>query len=125
MPEAKNAFALSSLRFSNGRTAIDFSVIGRDAALRRPSASASERTARRSVPTNCQASKAAARSAIVTISAANLRALHCGIFSLGETSSVRFIPSGVISNAQAITSAIGNPSATIATNTFITQAGAS
>ena len=40
--------------------------------------------------------------------AANFRPLHCGIASLGETFSVRFIPSGVISKAQAMTSAMGN-----------------
>src|SRR6266704_1957326 len=51
MPDAKKAFALSSLRFSNGSTAIDFSGVGRDAALRRPSSSVLDWTARRSVPT--------------------------------------------------------------------------
>jgi hypothetical protein len=45
--------------------------------------------------------------------------------SSGETFSVRFIPCGVISKAQAMTSAIGNPAATIVTKTFMTQAGAS
>src|SRR5436309_6690421 len=45
MPDAKKAFALSSLRFSNGSTAIDFSgVVG-------PSSSVLDWTARRSVPT--------------------------------------------------------------------------
>jgi len=47
------------------------------------------------------------------------------IDSLGPTSSARLIPSGVNSNAHARTSAIGKPSATTATTTFITQAGAS
>ena len=41
------------------------------------------------------------------------------------TSSVRLIPSGVSSNAHAITNAIGNPAATSAIKTFITHAGAS
>jgi hypothetical protein len=38
--------------------------------------------------------------------------------SLGETFSVRFIPSGVISKAQAMTSEMGNPAAITVTKTF-------
>jgi len=45
--------------------------------------------------------------------------------SLGEMLSVRFIPSGVISKAQAMTSAMGKPAAITVTKTFITQPGAS
>ena len=62
---------------------------------------------------------------MVTISAANFRVLHCGIFSSGKTSSVRFTPSGVISNAQARTSAMGKPSNTIAMTNLVTQFGMS
>ena len=47
--------------------------------------------------------RAAASRAMETIMAANFRTLHCGITSLGETFSVRFIPSGVISKAHAMT----------------------
>ena len=58
-------------------------------------------------------------------SAANLRLLHCGMNSSGETSAVRYIPCGVISNAHAMISASTNPAAITVTNTFITQPGAS
>jgi hypothetical protein len=40
-------------------------------------------------------------------------------------SSVRLIPSGVSSNAHAMMSAIGKPSAITATNTFVVHDGAS
>lgn len=59
------------------------------------------------------------------MSVTNFRLLHCGTNSVGETFSVRFIPSGVISKAQAITRAIGKPATMAVTNTFMTQAGAS
>ena len=47
------------------------------------------------------------------------------IDSVGPTSSVRLIPSGVSSKAQAKISAIGKLDAIAATKTFITHAGAS
>ena len=60
-----------------------------------------------------------------TMSAANLRLLHCGTNSSGETFSVRFIPCGVISKAQAMKIASAKPRPRKTTNAFITQAGAS
>ena len=61
------------------------------------------------------ASKVAATIAVPT-KKANFRLLHCGIGSSGDTFSVRFIPCGVISKAQATISAMGNPRATTITN---------
>ena len=58
-----------------------------------------------------------------TIMAANFRPLHCGITSLGETFSVRFIPSGVISKAHAMTSAIGKPSNVSTTTAVVMPSG--
>ncbi|HEY2800999.1 MAG TPA: hypothetical protein VGI85_10410 [Chthoniobacterales bacterium] len=54
---------------------------------------------------------------------ANLRRLHRGSFSLGEISSVRFIPSGVISNAQAMRRAIGKPSKVSTTTAVVKLSG--
>ncbi len=55
--------------------------------------------------------------------AANFRPLHCGIDSLGETSSVRFIPSGVISKAHPMTSATGKPSNVSTTTALVMASG--
>ena len=57
--------------------------------------------------------------------AANFRALHDGRGVSGETSFVRFRPSGVVSNAQEIITARTNPKPRKTTKAFITQFGAS
>ena len=67
----------------------------------------------------------AASSAIVIMRTANFRALQDGRISVGETFSVRFIPSGVASNAQETTTTMAKPRARNTTNAFITQVGAS
>src|SRR5437016_12492009 len=61
------------------------------------------------------------------MNAANFFLLQYGIdrTSSGETSTVRFIPSGVISNAQEIVTAKMKPSARKTVKAFITQVGAS
>jgi len=57
--------------------------------------------------------------------AANFRALHDGRDISGETSFVRFRPSGVASNAQEIITDMTKPKARRTTKAFITQFGAS
>ena len=59
------------------------------------------------------------------MNAVTFRPVRRVIDSPGATSSVRLIPSGVSSKAQASTSAMGKPRKTRVTNTFITHAGAS
>jgi len=59
------------------------------------------------------------------MNAVTFRPVRRVIDSVGPTSSVRLIPSGVSSKAQARISATGKPRKTIVTNTFITHAGAS
>ena len=68
-----------------------------------------------------------ASSAMRVMKAANFRGLHFGSFaaSSGETSSVRFNPSGVASNAHETKTARINPSVSRTTNAFMTQGGAS
>ena len=56
---------------------------------------------------------------------ANFRALHDGRDVSGETSFVRFRPSGVASNAQEIITDMTKPKASRTTKAFITQFGAS
>jgi hypothetical protein len=58
-----------------------------------------------------KASKPPAITARTTVILTNFRPVRGVIDSLGATSSARLIPSGVISNAQVRTTAIGNPMA--------------
>src|SRR6266480_5465544 len=118
MPCAKNAFSLSELKLSNGRTAIDF--VGRSSA---PVGGDEAGLLRLRSISNT--SRPVARIAIVTIRAANFRGLQDGSTSSGETFLVRFIPPGVASKAQEINTTMAKPKIRNTTNAFITQLGAS
>src|SRR4051794_19168617 len=74
-----------------------------------------------------KASRPAATTPTPTMKVANFRRLQVGnaAATSGGTSSVRFKPSGVASNAQEINTTSPNPSANRTTNAFITQDGAS
>jgi len=125
MPSEKYSFSLSSLRFVNASTAMLFSgMAGAGVVI---AGAGVEEAGFGDVPDferrNWNASKPAAARARLIISAANFRRLHCGITSSGETFSVRFNPSGVISKAQARTSAIGKPSNVSTTTALVITSG--
>jgi hypothetical protein len=73
------------------------------------------------------ASRPTASKAIRLMKVANFRALHVGSLAAtsGETSPVRFNPSGVASNAQETNTARIKPSASKTVKAFITHEGAS
>src|SRR6266446_1447200 len=96
MQSLKYSSFLSALMLRNGRTAIDLAL----------AVSVIVDLEERS---NLKASSPAAITATPITRAANFFLLYCGMTSSGETFSVRFIPSGVISNAHEITSATGKP----------------
>src|SRR2546421_2775215 len=117
MPTDKYSVSVLLVALSNDRTAIDLSVfgaavIGGEAGL---------------VRKRLKASNPAAITATATMNVANFRRLQVGSFAAtsGGTSSVRFRPSGVASNAHEIITEITNPKARKTTKAFITQVGAS
>src|ERR1700730_7792164 len=110
IPSLKYSSFLSALIFTNGSTAIDLaSAIAVIVALEERS--------------NRKARRLAAIAATPIMSAANFVLLHWGMTSSGETFSVRFIPSGVISNAHEITSAIGKPTKVNTTTAVVRPSG--
>src|SRR6266436_7976457 len=111
-PSEKYSSFGSPLSFSRGRTAIDL-LADLEAIVDLGARS------------NSKTRSPVASSATLTITATNFRLLQYGMTSLGEISAVRFIPSGVISNAHEIITEMTNPKASKTTNAFITQAGAS
>src|SRR5436190_16699709 len=117
MPSEKYSLPLSSLRLANASTATDLVVIG----------AAVVGGVVGLVRKRLKASRPAAITATATMNAANFRGPHVGSFAATSagTSSVRFRPSGVASNAQEIITEMTNPKARKMTNAFITQLGAS
>src|SRR5438270_3440209 len=110
MPSLKYSSFLSALMFTNGNTAIDLApVVAVIVDL-------VERI-------NWKARRPAAITATPIMSAANFFLLHWGMTSSGETFSVRLIPSGVISNAHAITSATGKPTKASTTTAVVRPSG--
>jgi hypothetical protein len=88
IPSAKKAFSLSSLRFSNGNTAIDLSSLRATARGRRKKPAAAE---------------------MITPVATSIMTLRRRCAPGTAIVGVVFIPSGVTSKAQARMRAIGNP----------------
>src|SRR5207249_882379 len=114
MPSEKYSLPLSSLRLENARTATDLAVVG----------AAVVGGVVGLVRKRLKASRPTAATATATMNVANFRGLQVGRAASGATFSVRFNPSGVSSNAHAITSAIGKPSATSTTSVCTTHSGA-
>src|ERR1700704_1683047 len=92
MPAAKYAFSFASLKFSNGRTAIDLSILRAEARGKTKKPAAKEMTS------PAAASRIRLR-----------RRCDGGACVCASTFEVRSIPDGVISKIQAKISAIGNP----------------
>src|SRR5438067_53150 len=111
-PSEKYSSFGSPLSFSSGRTAIDL-------------LSDFEAIVDLGARSNSKTRSPVASNATLTITAANFRLLQYGMTSPGEISAVRFIPSGVISNAHEMNTAKRKPSARSTTKTFITHGGAS
>src|SRR6266705_4428133 len=103
MPSEKYSLPLSSLRLASASTATDLLVIG----------AAVVGGVVGLVRKRLNASRPAAITATPTINVANFRRLQVGNIAAtsGGTSSVRFNPSGVASNAHEIITEMTNPKA--------------
>src|SRR5450432_2226264 len=122
MPSAKYAFSLSLLKFSNGRTAMDFSGIVAATGTGSGKATAAVTDLER---TNWNSINPVATTASTTVTPTIFRPVLFVTDLFVGTSDSNLIPSGVISKAQDKASTIGNPRTKKIINTFITQGGAS
>ncbi len=89
MPEAKNALAFSSLRFSNGSTAIDFSDIAGDVTGAKAGIVAVALTSAAVGRKRWNVSNPAASGVSASVIPTSLRPVALAIDSLGKTSAVR------------------------------------